>query len=204
MSVKSYCDLTWETERLKIRSWQREDAERAHILYSDPEVVRFINGQPSESVEAQAHFIEQIIAAYSLLNMGLGSFPFIEKSTGLLIGVVLLKPLPRSEHLEDWRNFRDNPTAIPPVHEIEIGWHLNRQYWGQGFASEAAKKMMDYGFQELSLKEIYAILYPENVKSAAITQRLGMERLGSTERFYGITADLYCIKQEAYALHSRI
>lgn len=191
MQYTRYADLTWETERLHIRAWRQQDAEEAFEMYGDPQVAEFLTGVAEESVASQREILVKIIAAYSQLDIGMGSFPLIEKNSGQLVGAILLKPLPRTEHYDAWRNFRDNPLAIPPIHEIEIGWHLKRSCWGKGFATEAARQLMAYGFETLELQEIYAILYPANKKSAAITTRLGMDRIGETDRFYGIVADLY-------------
>lgn len=186
-----YSALEFETERLKIRAWRVEDAEEAFEMYGDPEVARYLTGTPEESVESQRANLSKIIAAYSRMDMGLGSFPVFKRRTGSLVGAVLLKPLPRSTDLESWRTFRDNPEAVPQVHEIEIGWHLRRSEWGHGYATESAVRMMDYGLTEVGLPEIYAILYKENTASAAVAERLGMRPLGATDRFYGIEAQLY-------------
>lgn len=160
-------------------------------MYGDPEVARYLTGVTEESVETQREMLKRIIAAYSQLDRGMGSFPLIEKSSGQLVGSILLKPLPRTEDLDAWVAFRDNATLIPPIHEIEIGWHLNRRHWGKGFATEAAASMMAYGRDQLELAEIHAVLFAENVASRRVTERLGMRHLGTTDRFYGKTVEHY-------------
>lgn len=187
--LNSYLDFRLETERLQIRAWTPNDAPQAFEMYGDPEVARYLSGTPESSVESQRELLEKLVAAYAELDRGFGSFPLIEKSTGDLVGAILLKPLPRNEDLEAWRAFRDDPTAIPPIHEIEIGWHLARRHWGKGFAIEAAREAMAYGFDTLKLPEIDAVLYKENVRSRLITEKLGMDYLGSTDAFYGVTVE---------------
>lgn len=174
-----------------IRPWHVDDAEEAFAMYGDPEVARYLTGVTEESVDTQREMLKRIIAAYSHLNRGMGSFPLIEKSSGQLVGCILLKPLPRTDDLEAWVAFRDNANLVPPIHEIEIGWHLNRDHWGKGFATEAAVSMMQYGREELKLPEIHAVLFAENVASRKVTERLGMRHLGSTDRFYGKTVEHY-------------
>lgn len=193
-----YRDLVFETDRLLIRAWRLEDTELAFKIYSDPRVARYMTGIPEESIETQTESLSKIINSYSKMDLGLGGFPLIEKETQDLIGAVLLKPLPRTDELHLWREFRDNPDAVPPIHEIEVGWHLRPDKWGKGFATEAGARMLEYGFQSLGLNEIYAILFRENVASANVTKRLNLDFIESTERFYGKVADLYSISKEKY------
>ena len=189
--MNSYLDFALETERMSIRAWRIEDAEAAFEMYSDPEVAEYLTGVPEESLESQRDYLSRIIGAYSKLDAGMGSFPLIEKETGSLVGAVLLKPLPRTEDIEAWRAFREDPSAIPPIHEIEIGWHLAKRHWGKGFATESARRMLDYGFNDLGLEEVHAVLYSGNRRSKAVVKRLGMRHLGSTERFYGVEVEHY-------------
>lgn len=187
-----------ETARLTIRAWREDDAEAAFAIYGDPEVARFLSGVPEESVETQRETLAQVIRAYSALGLGLGSFPLVTKSDDRLIGAVLLKPLPRNEHLEDWRRFRLDASLVPPVHEVEIGWHLRRDAWGQGFATESAIAALDYGFSTLGLEEVYAIYYAENIRSARVADRLRMRDLGTTDRFYGVSGCLRLIDDKMW------
>jgi len=189
--LNSYADFRLETDRLLIRAWSIDDAEAAFEMYGDPLVAEYLTGVPEESLESQRANLARLIAAYSKLDMGMASFPLIDRSSGDLVGAILLKPLPRSEHLDAWRAFRDDPTAIPPVHEIEIGWHLARRHWGKGYATEAARSTMSYAFETLKLDEVHAVLYKQNTKSRAIVQRLEMRHLGSTDRFYGVEVEHY-------------
>ncbi len=191
--MSSYSRVELETERLQIRAWGPEDAEGAYAIYSDPEVVEFIGNEVQESVETQRESLIQIIRAYDYLDIGMGSFPLIEKATEEIVGAVLLKPLPLTEDLDEWRALRHTAGTgpRPSIHEIEVGWHLAKAHWGRGFATEAAKRMLAYGFEELGLSEIYAVLFQENARSAAVARRLGMRHLGSTERFYGFRLEAY-------------
>ena len=57
---------------------------------------------------------------------------------------------------------------------VEVGWRLARNYWGRGFASEAARAAVDDGFDRVALKEIVSFTVPENKRSVRVMQRLGM------------------------------
>ncbi|MGB3649872.1 MAG: GNAT family N-acetyltransferase [Rivularia sp. (in: cyanobacteria)] len=61
----------------------------------------------------------------------------------------------------------------------EVGWHLRKASWGKGYATEAARKIINYGFNILQLSEIYAVVKPENHASVKVTQRLGMKHEGN-------------------------
>lgn len=186
-----YLDTCIDTSRAVLRPWDPErDVEDAFAIYSDPEVAEFLTGIVEESLESQKAMLEKIVSGYQRMEGGYGSFAIELKETRQVVGCGLLKPLPRTEDLETWKAFRDGGPA-PPIHEIEVGWHLARAHWGQGLASEAGAALLDYGFTFLKLEEIFAILYRANRRSAAVARRLGMEPLGPTEAFYGVEGELY-------------
>ena len=57
---------------------------------------------------------------------------------------------------------------------IEIGWRLDRSFWGHGYATEAASAVLDHAFDKLELEEVVAVTVPQNVKSQSVMKRLGM------------------------------
>jgi RimJ/RimL family protein N-acetyltransferase len=69
------------------------------------------------------------------------------------------------------------------IGKYEIGWNLHPSVWGRGFASEAAHMMIGEA-KEHGLTRLYAVVYPENRKSTAVCQRLGMANQGLTEEWY--------------------
>src|SRR5262245_14288680 len=171
------------TERLQLREWTIDDAEAAFQIYGDPEVVRFLgNGETVPDLAAQRDWLAERIERYrsAVLN-GFGVWAAVERNTQQVVGTLILKPLPPTEH------------------EIEIGWHLNRRVWGSGYASEAARSVMRYGFFDLCLEKILAVIKPENVRSAAVAQRIGMRYLERTNRYYGgEEVDVFVIERESY------
>jgi len=158
-------DPVFETDRFIVRRWMTDDAEAAFKIYSDPEVMAFIGmGRPPvESIEAMRSGLQRMIDRDS--GTPYGSFPYLEKATGELVGAVLLKPLPNSE-------------------KVEVGWHLGREHWGRGYATETGRAALDYGFNTLGLEKIYAVVHPANTASIRVTQRLGMKPIGRTTEFY--------------------
>ena len=108
--------------------------------------------------------IERILAEPDA-ESGFGSWAVVDRSTGVALGGVGLKPLPDGEG------------------EVEIFWHFHPDSWGNGFASEAARAVLARGFAG-GLSEVWAVTYLDNRPSAAVCRRIGMQLLGVTSRWY--------------------
>jgi RimJ/RimL family protein N-acetyltransferase len=164
------------TERLLIRPYTRDDAADAFEIYGDPEVTRYLGGGGvEESVETQRASLERVNARYAADGHRYGFWAVEEKVTGRVVGSVILKPLP------GWP-------------EIEVGWHFARHAWGKGYATEAARSVLEYGFTELGLKRIVAVVFPENDRSIAVTRRLGMRHEGRI-RAYDVEVELFAVER---------
>ena len=169
---------TFQTQRLIIRRWIPEaDAAQVFEMYSDPEVTRFIRGMVEESVEAQQAKLQQAIDRYAQLNNGTGAWAIVEKETGQIVGTILLKQLPDNEG--------------KPTPDYEVGWHLRKASWAKGYATEAGKAAIEYGFNVLKLPVIYAVVKPENHASIRVTQRIGMMPMGRTHKYYRVELELF-------------
>jgi ribosomal-protein-alanine N-acetyltransferase len=176
----------FETERLIIRAWVPEqDAEQAFLIYGDPQVMRFIgSGKTEASVQTQQAALQRVVARYAELNNGTGLWVIVEKATGQIAGTIILKQLP------------DNNGQ--PTQAYEVGWHLRQASWGKGYATEAARAAIDYGFVTLKLPVIYAVVNSKNEASIRVTQRLGMKPLGRTHRYYNTEVELFELTAEQY------
>jgi RimJ/RimL family protein N-acetyltransferase len=158
--------MIYQTERLTVREWAEEDLEDAFAIYSDPEVMRYLGAQPAVPIESREKMAERMRYWKERdrdLQPGLG-FWAIEVG-GKAIGSVILRPLPSDV-------------------KIEVGWHLGRHYWGYGYATEAAAGAIRHGFETVGLDEIYSIIYPENLRSVRVAERLSMESLGTTTAYH--------------------
>lgn len=60
--------------------------------------------------------------------------------------------------------------------EVEIGYHVNKEYWSRGFASEAAKGCRDYGFDQLGLLKLISIIDPNNMPSIRVAEKIGFRK----------------------------
>ncbi len=139
-----------ETQRLRIRSFQRDDWQAVYDYTSDPAVMmHFPEGQ----------FTPEQARAFVADNMGehARAVAVLFKRADMLIG-----------HMEF------HPWFAPQTYEI--GWVFNRVYHGQGYATEAALALIRYGFEALHLHRIIATCQPENVASWRVMEKLGMRR----------------------------
>ncbi len=169
----------FETERLIVRSWIPEhDAEQAFEIYSNAEVTYFLgNGSRVTSIESQRQRLIDSIERSRRRKNGTGSWAIVEKETTTIVGTILLLQLPDKDGL--------------PSQDFEVGWHLRRASWGKGYATEAGRGMLKYGFNVLNLPVIYAVVKPENHASIRVTQRLGMKRMEQTKKYYNIELLLF-------------
>jgi RimJ/RimL family protein N-acetyltransferase len=152
------------TERLVVRSWRLDEADRFFDIYRRPEVTRWIGAEPMQEFSEATGMIERNLKRLEA-DSRFGSWAVVDRSTRVPVGSVLLKPLPDGEG------------------EVEIGWQLHPDSWGNGFASEAAGAVLERGFAD-GLPEVWAVMYLNNHRSAAVCRRIGMQLLGITCRWY--------------------
>jgi ribosomal-protein-alanine N-acetyltransferase len=146
-----------ETPRLILRGWRDEDYEPFAALNADPEVMRHF---PATHTREES----DALADRNRLHIddhGWGLWAVEHKGSGDFLGFVGLA-----------RPVQPNPLAD----EVEIGWRLAQHGWGHGFASEAARASLDYGFNELGLARIVSFTATENERSQAVMRRVGMTR----------------------------
>ena len=154
-----------ETDRLILREWTTDDAEAAFAIYRDPEVTRYLgnSGAPDPDVGYRREWLGRIAARYPEWG-GYGLWAAVEKASGEVIGCGELVPL------------EGGP-------EVEVGYHLRRDRWGMGYATELAMALVAYGFARLGLERIVAVAYPENVASHRVLLKAGLTHHGRRHTF---------------------
>lgn len=183
----SKCALSLRTARLVLRPWRAEDAEAALAIYSDARVMRYLGSggasggsRPVPDIETMRQRMAKWFAEVPRRDGLPGRLAIIEKETDLPIGTVVLKRLPDGAGM---------PTA-----DVEVGWHLRPDRWGRGYATEAGRAMIAYAFEILKLPELFAVVYKQNEPSVRVCERLGMEHLGETDRYYGVRVELFRLR----------
>lgn len=169
---------TLDTDRLRLRPWEPDDADAAFDLYSRWEVQRFLGVTPRvlETVEEAA----DRIGRWRALDDGThGVWAITELDGGTPVGALLLKPIPAS-----------GPEPLQPSGDTEIGWHLHPDTWGRGYASEAAAAVLAHGFDR-GLPRVVAVTHADNLASQSVCRRIGMTYRGSTDVYYNATCELF-------------
>ncbi|MED7949092.1 GNAT family N-acetyltransferase [Streptomyces sp. BE303] len=166
------------TDRLTARLWTGADTDRAFDLYSRWEVARWLGATPRalESPDEAPALIDRLRARST--DPRYGAWALERRDTGLVVGTVLLAPLPDGDG------------------EVEVGWHLHPDSWGHGYATEAARAALAKGFAD-GLRAIHAVVRPGNDRSAAVCRRLGMTPQGRTDRWYGAELDAFLAVPDA-------
>jgi RimJ/RimL family protein N-acetyltransferase len=164
----------FHTDRLIARDWRTEDAPAAFAIYGRDEVMRWLGPQPRTAVASVPEMRVRLaaMAERAAAQPDFGLWPLELRSSGEVVGAVLLQPLPDSD-------------------QVEIGWHLNPDHWGHGYAIEAARGAAALGFGPRGLDRIVAVVDPDNDRSLAVCRRLGMAQLGQTSQYFGLTLELF-------------
>jgi RimJ/RimL family protein N-acetyltransferase len=148
---------TLEDNRLRLRPWRADDRKEFAKMNADPRVMEFFPKLLSES--ESNHMVDRIEKHFSENSFGLwavevvGGAPFIG-FTGL-----------------SWARF-----DAPFTPAVEIGWRLACDYWGNGYATHAARIALQHGFAILQLAEIVSFTAKANLRSQAVMSRIGMQR----------------------------
>ena len=157
------------TERLRLRAWTTSPADLARLddIYGREEVTRWLGGPPKVA-------LPELVARWHLVHETDGRFGCwaVERPDGVPGGTLLLKPLPNG------------------VGEVEVGWHLHPDSWHHGYATEAARAVIDRAFG-MGLPEVYAVVRPGNEPSVGVCRRLGMAPLGRMRRWYDVELEAF-------------
>jgi [ribosomal protein S5]-alanine N-acetyltransferase len=133
------------------------DAIHIFELNSDPEVVKYTGDLPSHDfADAQRILQETVIPQFHHYKMG--RFAVLTKDNKFL----------------GWCGLK----YFPDTKDVDIGFRFHKKFWGNGYAVEASKAILKYGFEDLNLKKILARSMPQNLASIKVLQKLGMTYRG--------------------------
>lgn len=150
------CDVV--TRRLLLRPLRGDDAPGMYAIYSDPDTMRYWSTRPVHSLEGAARMVSEDL---QLQLGGTAAFWSITlPKTGRVIGKFALFAINR-EH-----------------GRAELGYVLNRQFWGKGYGSESLAAMLETAFQRFGLHRLEADTDPENHASIALLRKFGFRQEG--------------------------
>ncbi|NEM98504.1 GNAT family N-acetyltransferase [Pontibacter burrus] len=147
-----------ETERLLLRELLPSDDRGMFELDSAFEVHRYLGNKPIKRIEESRNAIEFIRQQY--LENGIGRWAVIEKETNCFVGWAGLKYVKETTNCHT--NFYD------------LGYRFIKRFWGNGYATEAAEASIDFGFEQLKLKDIYAMVDVNNGASRRVLEKVGL------------------------------
>ncbi|MEV6283961.1 GNAT family N-acetyltransferase [Kribbella sp. NPDC051770] len=166
------------SDRLEIREWTEADAEDALAIFGAIEVARWLApalGQVPNKATMRLVLRAWIEEGKRLVTPA-GRWAVVDRASGEVVGGLVLSLLP------------------PYEEDFEIGWHLKPSAWGHGYATEASRALMRWAFENGSIDEIFAVARPQNLRACATARRLGMEWVGETDKYYGLTMQVYRIR----------
>lgn len=162
-----------ETERLVLREMNASDEDDIAGIICDSETMRYF---PSPFGRSDVlPWIERNLERYR--TAGCGLWAVVLKSTGEVVGDCGLV----------WQD-------VDGDRELECGYHFNRTHWGNGYATEAARACIEYGFDKLGRKRIISLIRPENMPSARVAVRNGLRVEKQTIRA-GLLHNVYVIER---------
>lgn len=167
---RAYAEIRWrpmsslsgavETERLRLVRWSDVYAGEFVALCADTEAMRFISGGEPLPRRAVDDILRRTKSMWD--QYGFGPWAALEKDSGRWVGRIGLNLL------ADW----------PGPDKWEVGYELAREFWGQGYATEGARRAIRFGWEETSLERIISVTVPDHLASRRVTEKAGLSLQG--------------------------
>lgn len=167
-----------ETERLWLRPFTDEDMAIHQVVFSDPEVCRFYCGKTRTEAETREWLIHRRWQANS--EDQLGFLAVIRKEDRQILGLVALQPF-----VATWLRWTDPAHAPFAPLVVELSYAFGRDYQKQGYATEACRALIEYGFRENRLPRLTNAIDPENAPSWRLCERLGFHKAEDIQTIEG-------------------
>ena len=156
-----------ETDRLVLRAPVPEDAETLAPMYADPEVMRYVGDGRTLTRAETERSVRRMIERWDADGFGL--FTTVRKEDGAVIGRVGLLVW----NSDTWEPTTRAEGAEVPT-EVEVGYTLGRDFWGRGYATEAAGAVRDYALGGLGAERLIALIIHGNTASENVARKLGL------------------------------
>lgn len=153
---------TIETERLYLRQFNDDDLDSYAGIMGDDEVGKWLPKERGLTREETKGLMDYILKNWD--EYGYGIWAVTEKNSGILLGHCGLRMLPETS-------------------EVEVLYALAKNYWGNGYATEAVKTCVAYGFESLKLERIIGLTKPDNIASRRVIEKAGLQYVRDAEYF---------------------
>lgn len=147
------------TARVTLRELTPDDEDILFELDSDPEVMEFLTGGVPSSRDEIKRVIERMIGLTQNHHGRFGYWAALEKESGRFMG---------------WFHFRPSKKNADNIKRIELGYRLQRDFWGKGYATEVSRALIEKGFRELEVEEVFAVTMKTNLRSQNVMRKCGM------------------------------
>ena len=164
------------TERLLLRGFRDADLDAVAAMCADPQVMRYLGDGRTLDRDDSWRQMAMLMGHWAL--RGFGNWAVEERATGAYVGRVGL------HYPEGWP-------------EREVGWVLAPRHWGKGYATEAARAVLEHVFGTLGWPRLISLIYRDNAPSIRVARRLG-EHLEGQVVIRGHTADVWAITRETW------
>jgi ribosomal-protein-alanine N-acetyltransferase len=183
-------ELTLRSDRLIMTPLELADVDLVIDLWTDPEVVRFIC-----DVLAEDEIRKEMPDAIRRGGEGaIGVWQIADRNTGEKLGSTYLLPMPTDEDDIDYGLIVMDQV---PRTDLEIGYFLKPAAWGQGFATEICRRMLQFAFQEASLGEVVASVHERNIASRKVLEKCGFRHAGRA-KCWGNVCPIYKMTREEW------
>ena len=148
-----------ETPRIRLEDFTPADAHLLKDLDSDPEVMLYLNGgRPSTDEEVDSALL-RILSLKDKYEGRFGLWKAFEKESNAFVG---------------WFLFRPDKKDPDNLKSIELGYRLKKEFWNKGFATEVSRMLVNKGFSELGVEEVWARTLLANIKSQNVMKKIGL------------------------------
>ena len=153
---------TITTSRLTLRPFTQDDDKYLHRIMNQPDILQYFPRTDPPDLERVRKIIEHQLTHWE--KHRLGWWAVVPQGQTELIG---------------WNGLQ----YLPETDEVEVGYLLSKQFWGQGYATEGAKASLEFGFEKLGLEQIIGLTHPENMASQNVLKKCGMRYMEQKEYF---------------------
>jgi RimJ/RimL family protein N-acetyltransferase len=170
-------EFSLATERLRVRPWMVDDAQAALATYGVADVSGWLTPATDRigDLPAMRAVLQAWVEAQPNLPPPRGRWAIERLADGVVVGGLAIRLLP------------------PYEVDLEISFQLRPEEWGNGYAAEAAEALIQWAFTQ-NADELFAVAIPNNTRAIATTQRLGMEWVGETTKYYDRPLQVYRVR----------
>jgi RimJ/RimL family protein N-acetyltransferase len=170
-------DALVRTDRLIVRPWTDGDVDAALTIYGSPQVARWLTPamDRADDLATARTLLRNWQEEQPALMRPEGRWAIQRLADGVVVGGVGIRALP------------------PQAEDLELNWQLAPSAWGNGYATEAGAAVVRWAFGQ-DLDELFAVARPNNHRAIATTQRLGMQWVGETDKYYGLRLQVYRVR----------